>query len=945
MLVYDSLKKMLLVFAASIIYITFLFSQPALDTTSAQVQSRITLSNLTDVNEDLELFLINEQDSLDLARKLMIAKRSKSAIAITGPLLKKLQEQGRYSNYFGLQTRLVHGSALIHARMDRTPFEFLWRLKDESKAAEAWDVFAESCRVIASILAYSGRPEQSLENLREAQSTIRLHKLDSVYAHFAVRISSWHRNFGSRDSSIFYAKEAIRVGKEFGQVFEQAEGHLLLALNYRESNPDTATNFYTNGARLYKAIGEYTTFCSMYMGLAKLAVDGKRPQDALPYLDTVALYLPIAEDNNIRQRHRLFQLKGTAYQQLNQLDSAIYYLDRGHTIELEAIKAENLEKVVEIDNKYNVEKKIQELETQKKEVQRVRERTVLLVTLIALTLLFSGALIFYLFKLRKANRLTLEQAEQLRNLDVAKTRFFTNISHELRTPLTLMLGPISILLKEGGLTEKQDKLLKMANLNGRHLQDLLQDILDLRKLEIGKLKLEMEPTSVSYFVTQQAAMFDSLAERKQIQYSFISGVDQDVIAQIDREKCRQILNNLLSNAFKFTPVGGKIKGSLSQIGDQLELKVSDTGSGISADELPYIFDRFFQTNQQQKPIEGGTGIGLALCQQYAQLFNGKLEVVSVAGEGSEFILRFPLLLAEGQPYVDSPIPEPEKAIDGAVLGGSVSTTALEGTSSRPLIMVVEDNYQLQDYIRLILQDQYDVVAAENGTEAIEKLRKATAKIMTEEDAGNQESTRLPDLILSDLMMPVMDGFQLLSQLKQDQDTRHLPVVMLTARAEQRDKLKALRIGVDDYLTKPFDAEELLVRIENLLKNRANRVEVEPVNTEPLKITPKISQEDLQWLESFEAYVLQHYTDSSISIPSLADEFAMSQSTLLRQLKRLTGLTPIRYLQEVRMHKALQLLEDRTYDSINRIAYEVGYRDTRAFSRNFKKRYGKFPSEA
>lgn len=945
MLVNDSLKKMLLVLCASTIYLTFSFSQSILDTTTAQMQLRINLSNLVDTNQDSELFLINEKDSLDLARKLMIAKRSKSAIAITGPLLEKLQEQGRYSNYFGLQTRLVHGSALIHARMDRTPFEFLWRLKDESKAAGAWDIFAETCRVIASILAYSGRSEQSLQNLREAQSTIRLHELDSLYAHFAVRISSWHRNFGSRDSSIFYAKEAIRVGKEFGQVFEQAEGYLLLALNYREADVPGAINFYTNGARLYKVIGEYTTFCTMYLGLAKLAVDGKRPQDALPYLDTVALYLPVSEDNNIRQKHRLFQLKGAAYRQLDQLDSAIYYLDRGHTIELEAIKAENLEKVVEIDNKYNVEKKIQELETQKKEMQRVRERTVLLAVLISLIIVFSGALIFYLFKLRKANRLTLEQAEQLRNLDVAKTRFFTNISHELRTPLTLMLGPISILLKEGGLTEKQEKLLITANQSGKHLQDLLQDILDLRKLEMGKLQLEMEPTSVSHFFTQQAAMFDSLAERKQIQYSFISGVDQDLVANIDREKCRQILNNLLSNAFKFTPAGGKIEGSLSQVETQLELKVKDTGSGISTDELPYIFDRFFQTHQQERPMEGGTGIGLALCQQYAQLFDGEIEVLSVMGEGSEFILRFPLLLLKEQSSSEPPVAEPITAIEGSTITGNESITVLEASSTRPLILVVEDNYQLQDYIHLILQDQYDVVTAENGAVAIDILRKTTDGATAEQGVGNLESTRLPDLILSDLMMPVMDGFQLLTQLKRDQATRHLPVVMLTARAEQRDKLKALRIGVDDYLTKPFDAEELLVRIENLLNNRANRVEVEPVNTEPPKVTPAFSQEDLQWLQSFEAYVLQHYTDSSISIPSLADEFAMSQSTLLRQLKRLTGLTPVRYLQEVRMHKALQLLEDRTYDSISRIAYEVGYRDTRAFSRNFKKRFGKFPSEA
>ena len=250
------------------------------------------------------------------------------------------------------------------------------------------------------------------------------------------------------------------------------------------------------------------------------------------------------------------------------------------------------------------------------------------------------------------------------------------------------------------------------------------------------------------------------------------------------------------------------------------------------------------------------------------------------------------------------------------------------------ILIVEDNSSLRDYLKTILSPFYRVVSAKNGQEALKLLRTERSKHQP-----------LPSLILSDLMMPVMDGYQLLEALKSNDATRHIPVIMLTARADVRDKLKALRIGVDDYLTKPFDEEELLVRIENLLQNRAARQEAATETDTDIEPAPAtLSSGDAAWLEKFEAFVRNNLSNDTLAVPVLAYEFAMSESTLLRQLKRLTGLSTVQYLQEIRLDEARRLLETRSNDSIAQVASQVGYGEVRFFSRVFKQRFGKSPSE-
>lgn len=902
------------------------------------------------------------QESLDVATQLMISKQSKSAVLITGKLLERLEKEEKYNSPFGLKVQLIHGSALVNADKLGAGLDFLLKLKETSQAKKQWDVFAETCRVIASVLEYAEQKEGSLSNLREAQATISQYHLDSIYPNFAVRIASWHRLFGDRDSSVFYAQEAIRTAQQFGKVFEVAEGHLLLGLNLKHADPQGAISHYKEAAQWYRKVKVFYTFCFIHLNMAELNLAMGNSREAMANIDTTFLYYPLATGNNDEQISRAYILKGNAFQQLGQLDSAIFYLKTGHKMEMESVQSLNLEKIVEIDNKYNVRQKVKELEAKNLEIQTGNDRLNLLVVLISMIFVFAGILAFFYLRLRKANQITREQSKQLKSLDTAKSHFFANVSHELRTPLALMLGPIGTLLKDNQLTDKQANLLQLAQHSSKQLEQLVTDILDLGKLEMGKMELNETLTEVAPFFRSYFAQFESLAESRHIDFSLDMAVDNDVVALLDQAKCRQILNNLLSNAFKFTPAGERVAAKLLLSDGTIQLSVADTGPGIHPDDLPHVFNRYFQTTRPDKPAEGGTGIGLALCHEYAHLFGGKIEVKSMLGQGTTFRVWIPVKRADNANIPDvapkildlglksAPTPAATPALPApayqALAGREVSTK--EGALAKPTILVVEDNPDLQAYIRLILSEKYQVVTAENGQAALGVMSYELGEIHEPSGIKKTHNSKLitPDLVLSDLMMPVMDGLQLLEKLKSSDATRHIPVIMLTARADARDKLKALRIGVDDYLTKPFEEEELLVRIENLLKNQSARraALAEDTTTSEASTTPPLSQPDREWLKTFEAYVQKHYSSDLLSVTSLAHEFAMSESTLLRQLKRLTGLSPLQYIQEVRLTEAWRLLENQRYNSIAQVASKVGYDEVRTFTRSFKQRFGKLPSE-
>jgi signal transduction histidine kinase/DNA-binding response OmpR family regulator len=576
--------------------------------------------------------------------------------------------------------------------------------------------------------------------------------------------------------------------------------------------------------------------------------------------------------------------------------------------------------------------------------QQRRQRWLWVGLVAALAALLCGA-VYAFFRQKKGKQQIAEQkdliekqADELRRLDEMKSRFFANVSHELRTPLTLMLGPIGSALKRNRLENQDFTFLKTAQTHGKALLKMVNEILDLTKLDAGKLELHEAPVALFPFLRRIVAAFESHAERQGIRFSFQYKAERGLQLELDAPKLETILNNLLSNALKFTPPGAGVSVVVEDFAKNICLTVADTGSGIHPGDLPHIFNRFYQSNQSGVASEGGTGIGLALCRELAELMQGKIWVKSELGHGSSFFVEIPRKEILGTAMLpDDEAPEVALPV--------VSLPAVQKSSTDTTILVVEDNTSLQDYLRTVLSPQYLVLTACDGQAALDLL-----------DLPPPLGTKGVELIISDIMMPRMDGFRLLEKLKSDDRFRHLPVVMLTARADAQDRLRALRTGVDDYLLKPFEEEELLARVENLLKNYSERqVQFAPEFSEIPEIsenspaetaapaTAAVSGEDLEWLENLERSVQNKLADSHLTADTLADALAMSRAQFFRQIKKLTGLTPAQYLDEARFRQARLLLETGAVRSVKSAAFEVGFRQVEHFSRQFKARFGKYPS--
>lgn len=863
------------------------------------------------------------------AIELINRNKNDSAMVLLQPILEYLKENNSQDSPFGLQVQLTKGKALSQSKQYASAMTLLNNLRDNSKEREQWEVFLETCLELAQLYQDLHRANDAKFHLELARSTIDQYHLDEYYPSFAIRSAFWHGSFGYPDSIQFYSNQAIRTNKYSDNKRVKFSINVLKGWQNFQEDYLLALDYYKEAVSIAKDLNDFTYLSSTLHSIARIYLDRNELDQFFNYNDSTitACYKAIqAGHDRIYTLHDAYQKRGIAFRSLGQLDSTLHYTAKGLSQQIYFERQQKTDKIIEIDARYKDEKKSLLITQQELQLKQERRSRLLAAGIAVLILLFSFVLIYYYYQLRKANKKTREQAERLQSLDAAKSRFFANISHELRTPLTLLRGPIRSLQKEDKLSSNQKHLLKLADRSGQQLERLINEILDLRKLETGKLELQLEPTGIQSFFLPYLAQFESLAHHKSIDFSYIIESGENLSVQLDREKCRQIFYNLLSNAFKYTPQYGKILARISMDQGDLKLAVKDNGPGIHQEDIPELFDRFFQTNQPDRPAEGGTGIGLALCKEYAHLMGGKIDVESSLGKGALFTVSIPVTITDVIEKVDDkPVIKTKSEINSTA---PKTIPANVPNSQKPHLLVVEDNPDLQEYIKLVLSENYKVTTASNGEEALKELIKENEF----------------KLIISDLMMPVMDGYQLLERLKSSDATRHIPVIMLTARAAVQDKLKALRIGVDDYMLKPFDEEELETRIDNLLRNQSNRLQNGTQEISSSKTELIVSETDRIWLEEFETFVRKNIASDILSVPTMADQFAMSESTLLRQLKRLTGLSPRQYLQEIRLNEARQLLENGVYQSISQVASAIGYGETRSFSRIFKKRFGKLPSE-
>ncbi len=584
----------------------------------------------------------------------------------------------------------------------------------------------------------------------------------------------------------------------------------------------------------------------------------------------------------------------------------------------------------------------------------------LLVCLAAAALIFRGYLVKVKLneKLAKTNdelkRLNVELGEkneemkrlneEVLELTHSRLVFFTNISHELRTPLTLIADPVEMLLEDTGIKGKSRELLKMVQRNALALQQLVSNILDFRKIQNGKMELKLYRFDIVKTLMMWVSDFQLTAERKQIRLHL--NVDDlkgshEMIA--DQEKISRIVFNLLSNALKYTPAGGEIFVSLKDEGANLRLDVKDTGKGISQDEADKIFERFFQA----KGAASGTGIGLALVKSFVELHHGEARVESELGKGSDFIVVIPreqegdsqvihndvdivgnsvsASASDGKSVVDESVLQ--YIDDGDRSRGKVQQLVSENTN-RPTVLVIDDNTDIRQYERTLLQDEYIVLEAADGKEGLSVAIK-----------------EVPDLVICDVMMPVMDGLEFTEQLKTNTATSHIPVIMLTAKNLEEHRAEGYEHGADSYITKPFHSKVLLARIENLLRQRQLLKHLYQGSQEAEKEISEshLEDRDKQFLKQLQTIIQQNLSDSEFGVEDMGQQIGLSRVQLYRKVKAMTGSSVVDLLRKARLAKAKRLLETRSM-SVSEVAYEVGFSAPSYFTKCFKEEYGMLPGD-
>lgn len=539
-----------------------------------------------------------------------------------------------------------------------------------------------------------------------------------------------------------------------------------------------------------------------------------------------------------------------------------------------------------------------------------------------------------------------EQSIQLLRVDHMKSRLFANISHEFRTPLTLILDPLDRALAGdfGPLDGPARRSLGVASESAHRLLHLINQLLDLAKLEAGSMELRARELDLVPFARRATETFSSEAERRGVALQFQTS-EPRLLAYVDREKVENVVYNLVTNALKATGPGGKVVVSVQtdEGGQHAEVVVRDTGGGIGADELPHIFDRFYQAETGR--LRGGTGIGLSLVREMVELHHGDVRVESVSGFGSTFTVRLPLGRAhlgdheveDGPPAeaaVRSATPEPtaaappEAAASGAVPDSVAAVPEGEEVAPdgrRPLVLVVEDNPEIRGLIVGHLRPHYRVVEAEEGAAALRLARE-----------------HRPALVVSDVLMPGVDGLALCRRIKADDRLGDTPVILLTARASSDDRLEALGTGADDFLTKPFSAAELLARAENLVRSRSalrDRYSEEVVLPTTGRAVPSA---DAAFLEGVYAAVDAHLPEEGFTVGELAAEVGLSESTLKRRLRPLVGMPPVEFIRQRRLERGAALLLGRA-GTVGEVAAQVGFGSPSYFARCFRERYGVAPS--
>jgi ATPase/histidine kinase/DNA gyrase B/HSP90 domain protein len=540
------------------------------------------------------------------------------------------------------------------------------------------------------------------------------------------------------------------------------------------------------------------------------------------------------------------------------------------------------------------------------------------IVLFSIILLLLIGIMVYIYRTILMKRRIEEEANK------AKLQFFTNISHELRTPLTLIADPVNYIIHDDNLNSQQRSMLQIVQRNVLVLTQLVSEILDFRKVQNGKMELRLSDFNLAESMKQWIMLFSASAQKKHITISM--DAPDTIMLRADQDKIERICYNLLSNALKYTSEGGEISLMAKEEGGRVMISVADNGCGISSDELPYIFDRFYQAKNAGR----GTGIGLAIVKAFTELHHGEVSATSIEGKGSTFTIHIPVrqkgeVTNQSTEKIEQLV-EPSSAEEVPNQARHIDELIQPYQTDKPEVLIIDDNIDIRTYLRSVLSEKYNVSEAADGKVGLELARKI-----------------VPDIVLSDIMMPVMDGLAFCQQLKTDKAISHIPVILLTARSLDEQRAEGYEHGADAYLSKPFSLRLLLSRIDNLIESRKKLNQTWSKGVEDDEIGNISNEIDKSFLKQLRKIIQENLANSDLSVEQIGDEIGLSRVQLYRKVKALTGYSPVEIVRKARLTRARHLLQT-TERTVSEVAYAVGFSTPSYFSKCYKDEFGENPKK-
>ncbi|WP_299532759.1 response regulator [Ulvibacterium sp.] len=810
--------------------------------------------------------------------------------------------------------------------------------------------------LLASCLENIAGVYENMENYKNALKYYRASLENSTEVGNARLTASNYHSLGvamdkssQRDSALYYFDKSLGLSEEGDFKDLVSLNYHSLGVLYADADPVKGAEFLNKSISLKKSIelDDHNIALSLFE-LGTLHANGQQWAAAKKAFEQGWEISRQTDSKDIKSKlsYALYDL----HKKMGNKNRALSYLEEFYVLKDSIFDEETSKNIVAREIQYETAKKDQQIqllvkqkELQQAEVatkealikQRSVQRNLLMWGIVSLIII--SLLLFrnYTIKLKSRELVNRKQQEFVN----FRSRFFANVSHEFRTPLTLILGPLNDLLSSNPENREHQQSYQLMKQNGEKLLDLVNQLLDLAKLEAGNMPLRLTEADLKTFLRSRAAAFSSLADFQDISFH-INVAPEITSGWFDSDALEKIINNLLSNAFKYIGEGGKIdfsasltdgNGTISGEGTFLKIAVKDDGLGISGPEQEKIFDRFYQVKGPPTQEKTGTGIGLALTKELVELHKGHIAVASEEDKGTTFTVILPIArerFKEENIVLEDQHPQNVQDLRSILPSMAASDFKVPKVKTKglPILLIIEDNADVRMYIRKQLQDTYEIEEANNGVDGFDLAQK-----------------KIPDIIISDVMMPGMSGTTLCEKLKQDEKTSHIPVILLTALASQASKLKGIETGADDYIVKPFDKKELRARVKNLIDQRQLLREK---YTRQLRLEPKalaVTSTDERFLKKVMHTLEQRLDDSSFGVEDLAREVGMGRTQLFRKMRALTDQTVQDFVRDYRLKRAAQLLRDKA-GNVSEVAYQVGFNNLSYFTKRFKELFGKTPSQ-